>query len=191
MNGLNNEQKIVKLLFKDFFSFYNSRIISKVIGISHAGAFKLLKNMTKKELVIPVRVGQATIYSLNQENPIVLRAVEMALTIEAQEYKRWQEEFDELKNYVKFAILFGSILKNEKSAKDIDLLIVADKNNFSKIKKIVQDRNNLLNRKVHLLLQNISDFENDVRIKKKTMLEIISNGIVLFGQQEIVKNLTK
>jgi len=191
MNKLNNEQKIVRILFKDFLAFYNSRTISKVIGISHAGAFKLLKNMEKREIVKPKQIGKAIIYSLNTENPITIREIEMALTIEAQTYKRWQEEFKLLKENIKFLILFGSILNNEKSAKDIDILIVADKNKFNAIKQIIRERNKISSRKIHLLLQGENDFIKDIKEKNKVIVEIIKQGVILFGQEEIVKILTK
>jgi predicted nucleotidyltransferase len=191
MNKLNNEQKIINLIFKDFLTFYNSRIISKLIGISHAGAFKLLKNMEKREIVKPTKIGRATIYSLNTKNPISIREIEMALTVEAQNYKKWQEEFKELKNKAKFVILFGSILKEEKSARDIDILVVADRNQFSTIKQIIQERNNVLNKKIHLLLQDIKDFEKDIKNRNKVIIEIIKSGVVVFGQEEVVKHLIK
>jgi len=186
---LRKEQEIIKVLFKDFLTPYNSRSISKVVGISHAGAFKIFKKLEKKEIVNPKRIGKAVIYSLNLENPVACKEVEMALVMEAQNFRRWTEEFKQLQGRVNFLILFGSITRNEKQANDIDLLIVADKNNFKEVKKVIEERDKLSNKKIHFLFQTRGDFRQDVAAKNKVMIEIIKTGIALYGQEEYLKTL--
>jgi len=182
---LTKEQEIIKLLFKDFLNFYNSRNISKIIGISHPGSFKILKKLEKNQIVKAKQIGKAIIYTLNFHNPITSREIEMVLTIEAQIYRRWVEEFKELEHESHFVILFGSILKDEESAKDIDLLVVANKNNFKEIKNIIDRKNEISNKKIHLIFQDIEEFKKDVGGNNKVMIEIIKKGIVLFGQDKI------
>lgn len=189
MEKLTKEQEIIKLLFKDFSASYNSRNISKIIGISHAGAFKILKKMEKREIVKSKRIGKALIYSLNMKNPITCKGIEMALVIEAQNFRRWIEEFRELEDKIKFLILFGSIIRNEKAARDIDLLIVAYKEKFKDIEKIIKETQKYTNRKIHPLIQTLENFTKDVGKKNKVMLEILKIGIVLFGQEEFRKTL--
>ena len=189
MEKLSKEQEIIKILFKDFLDNYNSRSISKIAGISHAGAFKILKKLEKREIVLAKRIGKAIIYSLNMQNALAIREIEMALTIEAQSYKKWIEEFKKLGGEAKFIILFGSILRNEKEAKDIDILIVAEKNKFNIIKKGINEKNLILTKKIHPLLQTKEDFKEDFKQKNKVLLEITKTGIVLFGQEELTKLL--
>ena len=187
MNNLSNEQKIINLLFKDFLTLYNSRIIGKVIGISHPGAFKILKKLEKRGIVRPKTIGKAVIYSLNLDNPIAVKEIEMALIIEASNYKRWIGEFKELNEKADFVVLFGSILRNEKEARDIDLLIVCNKSDFNYIKEIIDKRNRILNKKIHLLVQTKEDFKKDMLNKNKAIIEIIKTGIILFGQDNLTK----
>ena len=187
MEKLTKEQEIIKLLFKDLLIPYNSRSISKIIGISHAGAFKILKKLEKRNIVKPLRIGKAVIYSLNKENPVTWREIELALTLEAQNYKKWIEEFKSIRDKVKFVILFGSIVQDEKSARDIDLLAVADKSKFNELRKLIGERERFSTKKVHLLLQTPPDFKYDLGTKNKTMIEIIKRGIILFGQEEVGK----
>lgn len=189
MEKLTKEQEIIKLLFKDFSASYNSRNISKIIGISHAGAFKIFKKLEKREIVKSKRIGKALIYSLNMKNPITCKEIEMALVIEAQNFRRWIEEFRELEDKIKFLILFGSIIRNEKAARDIDLLIVAYKEKFKDIEKIIEETQKYTNRKIHPLIQTLENFTKDVGKKNKVMLEILKTGIVLFGQEEFRKTL--
>ena len=58
MQKLTKEQDIIKLLFKDFLADYNSRSISKLIGTSHPGAFKILKRLEKRDIVKFKRIGK-------------------------------------------------------------------------------------------------------------------------------------
>ncbi len=186
MLKMTKKMEIIKILFKDYLASYNSRTISKKIGISHAGAFKIFKKMEKEEIVKPKRIGNAVIYSLNLQNPIALREIEMALTIESQIYKRWIEEFSQIKDKVRFVILFGSVIKKD-DFNDIDLLIVTEKKDIKEIKKVINEKNKILTKKIHPIFQTLKDFENDITKKNKVLLEIIKTGIVIFGQGEITK----
>lgn len=183
------EQEIIKTLFKDFLTAYNSRNISQAVKMSHAGAFKILKKLEKEDNVKAKRIGKAIIYSLNFDNPITQRKIEMALTIEAQSHKRWIEEFKGLEDAAQFIVLFGSILTNEKTARDIDLLVVAQSNNSDKINKIIEKRNKILNKKIHLILQSPEDFKKDIDSKNKVIIEVIKKGIFLFGQERVRRML--
>ena len=183
------QQEILKLIFKDFLTSYNSRNISKKVKISHAGAFKILKKLGKKELVNPKKIGRAIIYSINKENLLALKEVEIALITESQNYKRWIEEFKALKEKADFVILFGSILKKERDARDIDLLVIAKNENFKSIKKFASERQNFLSKKIHLILQTSEEFKQDVEKRNKMILEIIKTGNVLFGQDKFIEIL--
>src|SRR3989344_1985765 len=181
---LTKEQEIVKLIFKDFLVEYNSRNISPKVGLTHSGAFRVLKKLKEKEMVKSRHVGKAVIYSLNFENPLTLKEIETALTIEALKHRMWIEEFKKIEGKAKSVVLFGSILRNEKEAKDIDIHIVADKKDYSKIKEIIEERNKILPKPIHLIFQTPDDFKSDIKRRYKVTIEIIKTGIVLFGQDE-------
>ena len=184
---LTKEQEIVKLMFKDFLAEYNSRNISPKVGLTHSGAFRVLKKLKEKEMVKSRHVGKAVIYSLNFENPLTLKEIETALTIEALKHRMWIEEFKKIEGKAKSVVLFGSILRNEKEAKDIDIHIVADKKDYSKIKEIIEERNKILPKPIHLIFQTPDDFKSDIKRRYKVTIEIIKTGIVLFGQDEFRK----
>ncbi|MDP3027201.1 MAG: nucleotidyltransferase domain-containing protein [Nanoarchaeota archaeon] len=186
---LSKKQEIIKLLFKDFLTKYNSRSISKKINISHAGSFKILKKLEKEDIVNHEKIGRALIYSLNLGNQIANKEIEMIFLLESQNFKRWVEEFKDLENKVKFLVLFGSITRNAEQANDIDLLIVADENNLEDIKKSIKKIQKYTSKKIHPLIQTIGNFKKDVNEKNKVMIEIIKTGIVLYGQEEYVKLL--
>ncbi len=184
---LTKEQEIIKLMFKDFLTEYNSRNISPKVGLTHSGAFRVLKKLEEKEIVKPRQVGKAVIYSLNPENPLTVKEIETALIIESLKHRMWIEEFKKLEGKVKFIVLFGSILRNEKEAKDIDLHVVADKKQYHKIKEIIKERNKILPKPIHLIFQTPADFKADIKRKYKVTIEIIKTGVILFGQDEFRK----
>ncbi|MDP2926382.1 MAG: winged helix-turn-helix domain-containing protein [Nanoarchaeota archaeon] len=184
---LSNEQAVLNLLLKDRTVNHNSLTLSKIIGISHAGTFKILKRLEKNDIVNTRRIGNTVVYSLNIDNPVTVKLLETILTIEAQISKRWIEEFKPVKDKSLFVILFGSILNNEKSARDIDILIVSDKKRFNDIKSIIEDKNNISNKKIHLILQTLKEFNQDYLKNNKVILDILKRGIVLFGQNKFVE----
>ncbi|MBU4116642.1 MAG: nucleotidyltransferase domain-containing protein [Nanoarchaeota archaeon] len=189
MNKLTKEQEIIKLIFKDFLTHYNSRSISKPINISRVWAFKVFKNLEKREIVKSEKIGNAIIYSLNLDNPVTHKEIELILIIEAENFRRWKEEFKELEKKVNFLILFGSITRNEKTARDIDLLIVANSKKLKEIEKIIEKLQRYTSKKIHPLIQTMKDFKKDLNKKNKTIIDIIKTGIVLFGQEEFRKAL--
>ncbi|MBS3088408.1 nucleotidyltransferase domain-containing protein [Candidatus Pacearchaeota archaeon] len=183
------EQEIIRRIFKDFQTSYNSRSISKLVGLSHVGAFKILKKIEKKGIASSKKIGNAVIYSLNLANPLARKEIELSLLIDAQNHKRWLEEFKDLENISDFVVLFGSVIRSESSAKDIDVLVVAERSNFSKIKEIIKKRNEVSNKKIHLILQEPEEFKKDLDSRNKAILEIIKTGIVLFGQDNFVRKI--
>ena len=191
MIELTKEQRILNLLLRDFLTEYNSRSISSKVGLSHVGAFKILKKLEQKEIVKSKLVGRARIYSLNLENPLTLMELETILTIEALQHKRWIEEFKQLEGKVKFVVLFGSILRNEQSGRDIDLLVVADKGNYKFVRKIIDERNRVLNKPIQLIFQTPDNFKFDLKRKYKVSIEIIKTGVVLIGQGEFRRMLAE
>ena len=187
MNNLNKEQEILKILFKEFRENYNSRSLSKKIGISHAGAFKILKKLENNNKVIGKRIGNAVIYSLNLKDKITEREVEIAITLESKNYNKWVEEFSELNKASNLIILFGSILRNEKEAKDIDILIVAEKSQLKNIKSKVEKKKSILSKPLHVLYQDKEDFFKDIKANNKVMLDILKTGIVLHGADKLIE----
>lgn len=189
--SLKKEQEIISILFKDMLAIYNSRSISKEAEITHAGAFKILKRLEKRGIVIPRPIGKAITYTLNFTNPITQKEIELALIVEAQQHQQWIYEFKKLESKVEFAILFGSVLFDEKKARDIDILVVAKKEDFHEVRAIIKERNEVRSKKIHLIPQSPEDFKHDIDSKNKAMMQIIKKGIVLFGHENIRKYLTR
>lgn len=188
---MKNEDRALLLILKNPYEEYNSRSLSKIVGISHAGMFKLLRKLENEKILTSRTVGRANIYSINFKNILAVKRAEMALITEAWQNERWLEEFNLLKPEARFIVIFGSILRKSEGARDIDLLVVADKEQFGRIKEMISRKNKLMAKKIHLLLQTQKEFLNDFEEKNKAMIEIIKTGVVLLGQEEFVDIINK
>src|SRR3989344_1544077 len=118
------ERETVLILFKDYTIFYNANSISKVLSISHVGAQKIFKRLLKENIVISKAIGKSIIYKLNFNDNYVSQLVAFLLADEANNFKRWKEEFKELFKKDRIVMLFGSAIKDYVHAKDIDIMIV-------------------------------------------------------------------
>ena len=90
------------------------------------------------------------------------------------------------------SILFGSVLRNEKEAKDIDVLLVTvtDKKKFSKLKKEIAEINLINTKQIHPIYQTEEDLKNNIKKGDKVVLNAIK-GIVVFGEDMLLKVLEK
>ena len=129
--------RILKVLLKDISIKHTITSMSKEVGLTRVGAWKVLKKLEEEKLIIlsSVGTGKTSAYNinLNWNNPILEKMLVLALTEEALKNQRWMGNFSELENKVYFLIIYGSIIRSPKEASDIDILGVIRKNNFIKI----------------------------------------------------------
>ena len=187
------EKKIVLKLFKDFTIDYNSSSIAKVLNKTRVGTFKALNSLEKDSIVKGRILGKARFYRINLEDEYARKNVETLLMEEAKSYTRWKDELNELFRLTHIVILFGSIIRNEEKANDIDLLLVFDKKNNNKVNQFIKEKNQLLIKKLHPIKQTRDDLRKNILKRDKVILDAIRSGIVLHGYGKImgmIKNVT-
>ena len=187
------EKKIVLRLFKDFTMDYNSSSIAKVLDKTRVGAFKALNSLEKDTIVKGRKLGKAKFYKINLEDEYARKNVETLLMEEAKNYIRWKDELIQLFELTDIIILFGSIIRNEEKANDVDLLLVFNKKNNNKINDFIKEKNRLLIKKLHPIKQTRDDLRKNILKRDKVIIDAIKNGIVLHGHEKIIgmiKNVT-
>ena len=118
MRNLTKNEMLAALdILKSPEMLYNSRTLSKVLGISHMGCLKILKKLEKENILKSAHIGRSIAYRINTENPYSKTYVKFLLSNEAETsspiVRRWVHEIKKIKN-CDLAILFGSLLrKNE------------------------------------------------------------------------------
>ncbi|MAE42302.1 hypothetical protein CMO93_00910 [Candidatus Woesearchaeota archaeon] len=180
------EKKIVLRIFKDFTVDYNSSSIAKVLNKTRVGAFKALNSLEKDSIVKGRNLGKARFYEIRLEDEYARKNLETLLMEEAKNYIRWKDELSQLFELADIVILFGSIIKNEEKANDIDLLLIFDKKNNYKINQLIKEKNQLLIKKLHPIKQTRCDLRKNIIKRDKVIIDAIKNGIVLHGFEKII-----
>jgi predicted nucleotidyltransferase len=187
------EKEIVLKLFKDFKTEYNPSTIAKVLGKTRVGTFKALNSLESDSIVTGRTLGKARFYKINLVDEYARKNVETLLMEEAKKYPRWKDELHELFEFTEIVVLFGSIIRNEEKAHDIDVLIVFDKKNNSKINGFIKEKNQLLIRRLHPIKQTEEDLKKNIQKEDKIILSAIKEGIILQGYDkmiELIKHVT-
>lgn len=87
--------------------------------------------------------------------------------------------------------MFGSILTNPKQANDIDLLIIPKKKKFKEVEKEILEIQKVQLKKIHAIQLTNEEFYKEIKNKNKAYLDAIKKGIVLFGQENFIKQMEK
>jgi biotin operon repressor len=192
MGKENTENKILKILLKQFSLNWTITSLSEEIKISRVGIWKVLKRLEREKLINLMQIGKgktsASSIKLNWENPILEKRLSLILTEEALNHQRWLSNFEELKGKSEFALLYGSILTSPKEANDIDILeVVSNKKNFLEIEKIIQKSQKSQIKKIHSESFTKAEFKEELKKPNKIFIDAIKKGIVLFGQENFIK----
>jgi len=184
-----NEKKALLILFKDFTSYHNANSLSKTLNISRVGSMKLLKKLKAKEILITKTIGKSTVYKINIKNDYVIDLIAFLLTEEANNFKRWKEEFKELFTNNRIILFYGSAIKDYSKARDIDLMIIRKSGESGKIHKIINKKQQMLPKKIHAIDLTLQEFLDNVHNEQAAIIDIIKNAIVLYGQYKYVELL--
>jgi len=183
-----SEGKLLLKIFKDFSHNYNANSISKETSITSRGALKMLKKLSSQNILISKQLGKAVFYKINFENNYALKLIETLLIAESKEKaERWINELEEVFRHTESVILFGSIIKNEKKAREIDVILVLNKKKYKEISNFIERKNKILFKKIHEIPQTINDLKENLQKNNKALIDAIKEGYVLHGQDKIIK----
>jgi DNA-binding Lrp family transcriptional regulator len=186
-------QKILERALKDITTQHTVSSIAKETGLSRVGAWKILKKLEAYKLIILKQIGigktSAYIIELNWNNVLTEKNLGLLLAEEAQNNDRWVDNFKELEKEVEFLIIFGSILYSPKEANDIDLLIVANKKNLSKISETISKIQKLQIKKIHSNNFTETEFKEEISKQNKIFIDALKKGVVLYGQERFIKTI--
>ncbi|PIN80734.1 hypothetical protein COV11_03415 [Candidatus Woesearchaeota archaeon CG10_big_fil_rev_8_21_14_0_10_30_7] len=187
------ERESILVLFKDFSSFYNANSISAPLKMTSVGVQKLFKRLLNANLLISKRIGKSIIYKVNLNDKYVRQLVSFLLADEANNFRRWKEEFGELFKKDRIVLMYGSSIKNYAQANDIDIIIVLRKKEVEEVNKFIKKKKEILPKNLHSIKMTYQDLLENLKKKDKVIIDIIKNSIVLHGHDlyvEVIKNFT-
>ena len=107
--------------------------------------------------------------------------------------KGWIYDLQMFKNITKTVLLFGSILKKDKEAKDVDVcFILKHPDDYSEIQIKIAHLNSKSRLKIHPLYLTEKEFEKKLMEKDKPLLDIVRSCEVVHGNElfvEVLKNV--
>ena len=183
--------QILKILLKDVLAIPTITFLAKELSISRVGAWKILKKLEEEKLVVLSSIGSGKtstyIVRLNWDNIILEKTLSLALTQDSIKSRRWLNNFAELENKLDFLIIYGSILQNQKDARDIDILGVTNKTNFLAIEESIKKIQKTQLKKIHSINFTQKELKSELEKSNKAFIDALKKGIILFGQEKFIK----
>jgi len=188
-----NERKALIILFKELSSYHNANSLSKNLGISRVGTMKMLKKLHKEELLIDKKIGKSIVYKLNLNYDYAIDLISFLLSDEANNFKRWKDEFKGLFKKERVVMFYGSAIRDYAKARDIDIMIIRGKKESGEVYKVIAERQKFIPKKIHVIDLTPEEFVKNLRQKKKAIMDIVKNAVILYGQNRyvgLIKNVT-
>jgi len=190
-----NLSKIIEYFFRNISDKFNVNQAARNLKISVGSAYKILKLLEKRQILISRKIGNSIYYNLNLKNKEAENIVELVLiesrnkSLAGNSYASiYAKDLQETKKFSKAVILFGSII-DRKDAKDVDVLFIIDKGKVKKVEEFCLKLSNLRPKKVSPLLMTAADFKKNIKKQDEVAADVFKKGIILFGEDEIIKIL--
>lgn len=189
---INNAGKQVLLtILKQFSEEQTITSLAQAVRMTRPGAFKVVKRLEEEGLVTIKALGKGrtstALVKINWENPLIGKLFSLFLAEEANEHLRWQNAFKPTGNLTEFCILFGSVLKNPKEARDIDLLcILSGKERFIRLEKTLQEIQKTELKKIHAVQFTPTEFRSELKNRNPAFIDAVKKGIILYGQEKFI-----
>lgn len=183
-------QRVLSILYgQPDCAFYTNEIIR--LTQSGTGAVQReLEKLTAAELVIVTQVGNQKLYQANPNSPLFkdLRAIVIKSFGLADVIK---EVLRVLADKISFAFIYGSIAKQEDTAKsDIDLMIIGNNLSYGEIFQLVTEPEKKLGRKINPTLYSVSQWKHQVSRDNNFIKKVIKQPkIFIIGTEEDLNEL--
>ena len=163
--------------------------IGRRLNISPRGIYKILKKLENINAAKPEKIGNAIYYKVNLDEEIGIKLAEYILVQnDLNAYAKVQaEDLEKLKDAASSCVLFGSVLKKGREARDIDVMIILEKKDFKKVHQKLEEIREMKPKKIHDIMQTKEDLAKNIRKNDEVVLDIIKTGKVLWGSEIIVE----
>ncbi|OGX15052.1 MAG: hypothetical protein A2166_06445 [Omnitrophica WOR_2 bacterium RBG_13_41_10] len=190
-----NLTKIVEFLFRNTPNRFNVNQISRELKISVGSAYKILKSLEKKGILVSQKIGNGIYYVLNLDNKEAENITELVLmesrnkSLSKNSHASiYAKDFKDGEKLSKAIILFGSILES-KDAKDVDALFIIDKGKSKAVEDFCMKLSNLRPKRINPLLMTMADFKENIKKQDRVITDILKKGVILFGEDTVINIL--
>ena len=189
-----NEAKVMDFLVRNFKERNSINQIAKRLKLSPMGAYKILKKLEKANAIKAERIGNAVYYRANLDEEIGRKLAEFVLV--QSEFnntfaKVYADDLRKLKDVALSCIMYGSILKVGKEAKDVDALIIIEKKNYKKVSIKLADIQQIATKRIHDIRVTKEDLAKNLKKGNEAMSDMLKYGQVLWGAGIIAEAIEK
>lgn len=185
----NNEKKILKFLLTHFNSDHSINEIAKKCALAPNGAYEILKKFGEKEILTSKKIANSKSYKINFDSRETNKLLELALIPDYKEskIKYRYNDLKPLENMTNLCIIFGSYTTKKEKPNDIDILFVIKKSDYERYSEVLEKVKRILPLKLHDVIQTKEDLTKNIKKEEKLIIEAISEGIVLWGHEFLIK----
>jgi|SRR3989338_834806 len=181
------ESGVLLALLKNSEKEMSVSALAKLVGLSRMGALLIVRKLEKEGMLTVRKVGRSSLCAVDLSSSHTRKYLTFLLSKEAEKaspyVRRWISELRRLKN-AKAALLFGSVLRKERGAQDIDVLLITDQRHIAKLEAEIDALNRMNPKPIHPVYQSSADFRRNLRKKDPVVLNAVK-GIVAFGEEEL------
>ena len=170
---------IVEALGTNVLEGYNINSLARLAKIDVATTYRTLKEMEMKNEVVKSKKGNNVFYRINLSNTTALKYCELA-SIEKR--KRFLIKHPEMINLaakagkpVDVMLLFGSMARDEKKPKDIDLLLICEGRPDAAAAEVFGG-------KASPILMGRDEFVKKMRERNGVVANMLRDGVLLRGE---------
>lgn len=165
--------------------------VVKTTGLSFGTAHPALRDLVSSRAVVVRKVGRSTLYKINDKNPVFLKLKELFMREKTMMEDIAKEFVTKVKKTgVKAIVLFGSVARGEVTEKsDIDLLFILTGNEQIKttINGLIGKFLDVYDVELVPTFLLVGDVKNRFKKADKFILNVITEGKVLFGDLDWLK----
>ena len=85
--------------------------------------------------------------------------------------------------------MYGSILTKGEQSRDVDIMVIIGRKALERVEKECDKISKKGTKEIHILVQTENDLKENIKKKNKAILDIIKRGVVLWGEDYIVKSI--
>ena len=201
---------ILKTMSRDPSKWYYTRELAKLSKVSLGTVSSKFSKLVKEGLVEQKTGGQEKYYKLNLTNSKTRKLCELfendnreKLYSENRRFAWVLEDFtkkvSDFAPEVQSIIFFGSGARGQATARsDIDILVLVPNSEEEQFKKLMNSVDKLAGEvsgrhpaKLAPIVMMTKDFEKSIRDKKRFAIDVLKDGIVLFGQERYYSLLSR
>lgn len=186
--------KILSLYIRDYKSSFSIRQITQKLSINYAHAFKRVKNLVKKKILLQKKEGQVNYISLNIQN---IDTIQVLGFVEEQESKKIENTtltliIKEMIHIDPLACIgiFGSRVSGRATkSSDWDVFIITQGIKKEKMEKIMSKFPHITN--IELQVFSLEEFQESLLVPEETVVKhIIRNKQIIYNPHPFYNIIT-